>query len=120
MEHKKQVQNVKKALELETHAEALRKSLHAEQEKCFGKPVPNPPTKKTAEFTPPPHTARMQTQLADDVTACCNRYRVEHDNPKRSADYADFCYAFCVAAGILLRPIPQREKRSHRKSAQFG
>ena len=54
MEHEKQVQNVKKALELETHAEALRKSLHAEQEKCFGKPAPNPPTKKTAEFTPPP------------------------------------------------------------------
>ena len=28
MEHEKQVQNVKKALELETHAEALRESLH--------------------------------------------------------------------------------------------
>lgn len=54
MEHEKQVLNVKKALELETNVDALNESLHTEQGKCFGKPAPNPPTRKTAQFTPPP------------------------------------------------------------------
>ncbi len=54
MEHEKQVLNVKKALELETNVDALNESLHTEQGKCFEKPAPNPPTKKTAQFTPPP------------------------------------------------------------------
>ena len=54
MEHEKQVQTVKLALKLETRVIELKESLHDEQSKSFDKPIPEPPTRQTAQFTPPP------------------------------------------------------------------
>lgn len=61
MEHEKQVQNVKRALELEKQLDALKNALNKEQRKAFGKPKPNPPTRKTAQFTKP--TVKPQCKI---------------------------------------------------------
>lgn len=54
MEHEKQIQTVKHALELETQVDALKESLHDEQSKSFEKQKPTPPVRQIAQFTPPP------------------------------------------------------------------
>lgn len=54
MEHEKQIQTVKHALELETQVYALKESLHDEQSKSFEKQKPIPPERQIAQFTPPP------------------------------------------------------------------
>lgn len=54
MGHEEQVKIIKHALKLEEQVADLNEELSYEESKAFGKHKPNPPTRQTAKFTPPP------------------------------------------------------------------
>lgn len=53
MDHRQQVQTVKRALELEKQVESQKYSLQNERAEHFGKAQPQPPVHKEAKYTPP-------------------------------------------------------------------
>ena len=54
MEHEKQVEVVKQALELETQIQVLEQFLPEERAETYAEPEPQPPVRQEAHYTEPP------------------------------------------------------------------
>ena len=54
MEHEKQVEVVKQALELETQIQVLEQFLPEERAETYAEPEPQPPARQEAHYTEPP------------------------------------------------------------------
>lgn len=52
MEHEKQVEVVKQALELETQIQVLEQFLPEERAETYAEPEPRPPVRQEAHYTP--------------------------------------------------------------------
>lgn len=63
MEHEKQVEVVKQALELETQIQVLEQFLPEERAETYAEPEPQPPVRQEAHYTEPPirHMAARST-----------------------------------------------------------
>ena len=118
MEHEKQVEVVKQALELETQIQVLEQFLPEERAETYAEPEPRPPVRQEAHYTEPPirHGCKVNWLLMlgpAGITLALSTF-------SNSAFLMDVrADAVCLGACVLLRSLPQAKGGNHRENPQF-
>ena len=117
MEHEKQVEVIKQALELETQIQVLEQFLPEERAETYaGAPAAGAaggPLHRAA------YPARLQGQLAADAGACRDHAGPLHLQQQCFFDVDVRADAVCLGTCVLLRSLPQAEGNDHRENPQF-
>lgn len=118
MEHEKQVEVVKQALELETQIQVLEQFLPEERAETYAEPEPQPPVRQEAHYTEPPirHGCKVNWLLMlgpAGITLALSTF-------SNSAFLVwMFALTLFVCACVLLRSLPQAKGGNHRENPQF-
>lgn len=119
MEHEKQVEVVKQALELETQIQVLEQFLPEERAETYAEPEPQPPVRQEAHYTEPAYPDGCKVNWLAMLGPAGDHAGPLHLPQQCFFDVDVRADAVCLGACVLLRSLPQAEGSDHRENPQF-